>query len=152
MCITLIGSITEWNSLLLKKKNTLASVYLKSCLPKMDTGMHFLQLSVQLGYSLLKITSNSLVAQMVKNLLTQVGDLGSVLGWGRYPEGGNGYPLQYSSLDNSMDRVAWWVMLHGVIKSQTPLSPAHKHTHSLRGTMVQVTLNAFLFPQGFQKG
>ena len=46
MCITLIGSITEWNSLLLKKKNTLASVYLKSCLPKMDTGMHFLQLSV----------------------------------------------------------------------------------------------------------
>ena len=69
MCITLVGSITEWNNLLLKKKNTLASVYLKSCFPKMDMRMHFLQLSVWLGYSLPKITSNSLVAQMVKNLL-----------------------------------------------------------------------------------
>ena len=79
------------------------------------------------------------MALLVKNLPAGLGDIsdaGLISGSGRSSGGGNGSPLQYSSLDNSMDRVAWWVMLHGVIKSQTPLSPAHKHTHSLRGTMV----------------
>ena len=48
-----------------------------------------------------------MVAQMVKNLPEiNAGDLGSVLGLGRSPGEGNGYPLQYSCLENSMDRRA----------------------------------------------
>ena len=49
----------------------------------------------------------SLVAQMVKNLPANAGDLGSILGWGRFPGEGNGYQLQYSCLGNPMDRRAW---------------------------------------------
>ena len=59
---------------------------------------------------------------MVKNLPTNVGDIrdvGSVPGLGRSLEGENGNPLQYSCLENSMDRGAWWVTVHGVAKSQT---------------------------------
>ena len=47
------------------------------------------------------------------------GDLGSIPGLGRSPEEGNGYPLQYSGLENSMDRRAWQATIHGVAKSQT---------------------------------
>ena len=42
------------------------------------------------------------------------GDLGSIAGWGRSPREGNGYPLQYSCLENSMDRGAWWATVHGI--------------------------------------
>ena len=47
------------------------------------------------------------------------GDLGSISALGRYPREGNGYPLQYSCLENSMDRGAWWTIVHGIAKSQT---------------------------------
>ena len=50
------------------------------------------------------------------------GDLGSVPGLGRSPGEGKGYPFQYSGLENSMDRGAWWATVHGVTKSQTQLS------------------------------
>ena len=43
----------------------------------------------------------------------------------RFPEVGNGYPLQYSCLENSMDRGAWWATVHGVTESQTRLSTLH---------------------------
>ena len=46
------------------------------------------------------------------------GDLGSILGSGRSPEEGKGYPLQYSCLENSTDRGAWQAAVHGVAKSQ----------------------------------
>ena len=49
-------------------------------------------------------------------------DLGSVPGLGRFPTEGNGYPLQYSCLENPMDRGYWWATVHGVTKSQTWLS------------------------------
>ena len=55
------------------------------------------------------------------------GDLGSIAGLmyplekGRFPGEGNGYPLQYSCLENSMDRGSWWATVHGVAKSQTLL-------------------------------
>ena len=42
------------------------------------------------------------------------GDLGSIPGWGRWPGEGNGNPLQYSCLENSTDRGAWWATVHGV--------------------------------------
>ena len=46
-------------------------------------------------------------------------DMGSIPGLGRFPEGENGNPLQYSCLENSMDREAWWPTVHGVTKSWT---------------------------------
>ena len=49
------------------------------------------------------------------------GDLGSIPVSGRSPGEGNGYPLQYSCLENSMDRRAWLVTVHGIAKSQTHL-------------------------------
>ena len=57
-----------------------------------------------------------------KESACNVGDLGSVPGSGRSPGGEHGNPLQYSSLENSMDRGAWWATVHGVPKSQTRLS------------------------------
>ena len=50
----------------------------------------------------------SLVAQMVKNLPAKAGDLCSIPGLGRSPGEGHDYPLQYSCLENPMDRAAWW--------------------------------------------
>ena len=45
------------------------------------------------------------------------GDAGSIPGPGRSPGGGNGNPLQYSCLENPMDRGAWWATVHGSQKS-----------------------------------
>ena len=50
------------------------------------------------------------------------GDPGLIPGSGRPPGEGNGNPLQYSCLENSMDRGAWWATVHGVAKSRTRLS------------------------------
>ena len=47
---------------------------------------------------------------------------GSIAQSGRSPGKGNGYPFQYSCLENSMDRGAWWATVHGVAKSRTQLS------------------------------
>ena len=46
-------------------------------------------------------------------------DPGSMPGLERSSGEGNGYPLQYSCLENSMDRGTWWATVHGVTKSQT---------------------------------
>ena len=59
---------------------------------------------------------------MVKNLPANSGDPGSVPGSGRSPGEGNGNPLQYSCLENSMDRGAWQDTVNGVTKKQTQLS------------------------------
>ena len=50
------------------------------------------------------------------------GDPGSIPGSGRSPGEGNNIPLQYSYLENSVDRGAWWATVHGVAKNQTQLS------------------------------
>ena len=57
-----------------------------------------------------------------KESTCNAGDLGSIPGLGRSPEEGNGYPLQYSCLENSMDRGTWQATVHGVAKSWTQLS------------------------------
>ena len=44
------------------------------------------------------------------------GDACSILGWGKSPEGGNGNPLRYSCLENSINRGAWRATAHGVAK------------------------------------
>ena len=62
---------------------------------------------------------------MTKNLpaiAEDAGDVGSIPGLGRSLGGENGNPLQCSCLENPMDRGAWWVIVHGVTKSQTQLS------------------------------
>ena len=51
-----------------------------------------------------------------KNLPTNAGVTGSIPGLGRSPGGGNGNPLQYSCLENLMDREAWWATVLGVTK------------------------------------
>ena len=64
----------------------------------------------------------SLVDQTVKNPLAMQETWLQSLGLGRSSGEGNGYPLQYFSLENSMDRGAWQATVHGVTKSQTRLS------------------------------
>ena len=70
---------------------------------------------------------------VIKNLPANAGDTGEVgliPGSGRYPGGGNGNPLQYSCLENLMDRGAWRATVHGVTKSQTQLNDwAHTYHH-----------------------
>ena len=55
----------------------------------------------------------------VLSLVRDTGDVGSIPGSGRSPGEGNGNPLQYSCLENPMDRRAWWATVHTVAKSQT---------------------------------
>ena len=57
-----------------------------------------------------------------KESVCNVGDLALISRLGRFPEGRHGNPLQYSCLENPMDRGAWWPTVHGVTKSQTQLS------------------------------
>jgi len=57
-----------------------------------------------------------------KESTCNAGDLASMPELGRSPGGGHGNQLQYSCLENYMDRGAWWAMVHGDAKSQTQLS------------------------------
>ena len=54
-----------------------------------------------------------------KESACNAGNLGSIPGSGRSPGEGNGYPLSYSCLENSMDRRAWWAIFHGDAKNWT---------------------------------
>ena len=62
-----------------------------------------------------------------KESACNAGDPGSVLGSGQSPGEGNGTPLQYSCLENSVDREAWQATVHGIVKSQTRLSDLYSH-------------------------
>ena len=90
---------------------------------------------VQCGWELCSplIGGASVMAQQVKNPPASAGgtgDVGSIPGSGRSPREGNGSPLQYSCLENSMGGEAWWAAVHGVAKSLTQLSAcASTHTH-----------------------
>ena len=65
--------------------------------------------------------SGALVVQTVESACS-AGDLGLIPGLGRSPGDGNGNPLQYSCLEDSMDVGAWQATVHGVTKSWTQLS------------------------------
>ena len=64
-----------------------------------------------------------------KEFTCNAGDIGSIPGLGRSPAEGKGYPLQYSCLENSVDRGAWQAVVHGVAKSRTRLSDFHFFFH-----------------------
>ena len=78
----------------------------------------------------LSFSKASQVALMVKNLPVNGGDIdaGSTPGLGRSPGGGYGNPLQYSCLEDPMDRGAWQATVHRVTKSQTRLKWLGMHT------------------------
>ena len=61
-----------------------------------------------------------------QRITCNAGDLDLIPGSGRYPGGGHGNPLQHSCLENSMDRGAWQVTVHGVAKSRTQLKRLRK--------------------------
>ena len=76
----------------------------------------------------------SQVLLVVKNPPASAGDVrdtGSIPGSGRAPGGGNGYPFQYSCLENPMDRGARWVPGHGLAKSRTRLKQLSIHSIQL---------------------
>ena len=56
------------------------------------------------------------MAQMVKRLVCNAGDPGSIPGSGRSPGEGNGNPLQNSCLENPMNKGDWWTKVYGVTK------------------------------------
>ena len=67
---------------------------------------------------------------VVKNPRANAGDIrdtGSICGWRRSPGGGHGNPLQYSCVENPMDRGAWQATLHRVAKSWTGLKQLSMH-------------------------
>ena len=75
-------------------------------------------------------------------------DAGSVARLGGYPGGGHGNPLQYSCLENPMDRGAWQTTVHRVAKSWTRLKWLSTHTHVSTGGLVRTSvthLSDFLF-------
>ena len=57
-----------------------------------------------------------------KESACNVGGFSLIPGLGRFPEEENDCPLQYSCMDNPMDRGAWWATVHGIAKSKTRLS------------------------------
>ena len=65
---------------------------------------------------------------MVKESTCNTRDLGLIPGFGRSSGEGHDYPLQYSCLENPMDRGAWWATINGVTKSWTRLSEQAQHS------------------------
>ena len=75
------------------------------------------------------------MALVVKNLPVNAGDTrdaGLISELGRPPGGRHGNPLQYSCLENPIDRGAWWATVHGVAQNWTQLSDFHFHFINVR--------------------
>ena len=70
---------------------------------------------------------------MVRNLPINAGDLGSIPGSGQFP-GEESNPLQYSCLENPMDKGAWGAIVHGVTKSQTRLNDTFSLSNKYSGS------------------
>ena len=83
------------------------------------------------GSSVPRILQARILEWVAISFSSKAGDLGSILGLGRSPGEGNGYPHQYSWPENPMDRGAWRAIVHGVTKSGTRLSYSHTHTYKV---------------------
>ena len=82
-------------------------------------------------------------ASVVKNPPINAGDTGDtglIPGLGGCLEGGHGNPLQYSCLENPMDRGAWWATVHRVKKSQIQLKQLSTHLYVESTKMIQMSL------------
>ena len=80
---------------------------------------------------------------MVKNLPANAGDIRDadlITGWRRSPGGGHGNPLEYSCLENPMDKGAWWAAVQRLTESQTGLKRLSTHAGSLVGWLIARTL------------
>ena len=101
-------------------------VALALCLPEQTTallGEKYPQLPRVFKYYIQQLYKNFFPGDSDGTESTcNAGDLHLIPGLGRSPGEGNGYPLQYSCLEDSMDVGAWWATVHGVTKSQTILS------------------------------
>ena len=86
-----------------------------------------------LGHGLVLLTGFS-GGSVIKILPANAGDMGLILGSGRSIGGGNGNPLQYSCLENSMDRGAWQDTVHGVTKEPDT-------TEQLNNILLGATMN-----------
>ena len=85
-----------------------------------------------------------LVTSLVKNPLASAGDTGSIPGQGRSPEEGNGNPLQYSCLGNSLNKGGWWAIVHEVTK-ESDTAQCRNNNKSVKGK--KKTLPAYIsFP------
>ena len=71
-----------------------------------------------------------LLSQILSHWGDYAGDLGLIPGSGSSHGVGNGNPLQYSGLENSMGRGAWWATVHGVTKELDMTERARTHTHT----------------------
>ena len=69
---------------------------------------------------------------MVNNPPANARDVGLIPGSGRSPGGESGKPLQYSCLENLMDRGAWWATVHGVTRVRHDLVTKLQHHHYAR--------------------
>ena len=87
---------------------------------------------------------------MVKNLppnAEDARDVSSIPGSGRSPGGGHGHPLQYSCLENPLDRGAWWAIVYGVAKKRTRLrdcAPYYRAFGLLTVSWKSLSLSVFL--------
>ena len=87
------------------------------------------------------------VALVVKNPPANAGDvrdMGLIPGSGRPPGEGNDNPLQYSCLENSMDRGAWWAAIHRIAKESDTteqLTHTHTHTHTFNTEVVKCRIS-----------
>ena len=87
--------------------------------------------------SFLKLFSSSRVSQAVLVVKSppadalDIRDEGSIPGSGKSPGGGRGNPLQYSCLENPMDKGAWWATVHSVPKCWTQLKQLSSHASSI---------------------
>ena len=96
----------------------LLAVQVGACLGRCPSGLTCLAGSSK-GSSFVSVSDGKESACSAK-------DPGLIPGSGRSPREGNGNPLQYSCLENPMDRGAWWGIVHGVAKSRTRLSDSHR--------------------------
>ena len=94
----------------------------------MPLALFFLRIAVTI-WDPLWIQSALLVAQNPPSNTRDLRDAGSTPVWGRSLGGGHGNPLQYSCLENPMDRRTWWVTVLGVTKSWTRLSNWAHHAY-----------------------
>ena len=81
-----------------------------------------------------------------KESTCKAGDLSWIPRSGRSPGPGNGNPLQYSCLENPMNREAWWVTVHWVTKSQAQLI---EHTQPVNATLLPKFFETIIFPQKY---